>query len=63
MAGDMGGMGGSGMMGGMMGGALSNAGLWCLGRLQTERDKARVLEGLEGASAQAGARFSSAAPA
>ena len=31
---------------------LSNAGTWFLGRLQTERDKARVLEGLEGASAQ-----------
>lgn len=36
---------------------LSNAGTWFLGRLQTERDKARVLEGLEGASAQAGAGF------
>ncbi len=35
---------------------LSNAGTWFLGRLQTERDKARVLEGLEGASA-AGAAF------
>ncbi len=31
--------------------ALSNAGTWCIGRLQTERDKARVMEGLEGASA------------
>jgi hypothetical protein len=31
--------------------ALSNAGTWFIGRLQTERDKARVLEGLEGASA------------
>lgn len=30
--------------------ALSNAGTWFIGRLQTERDKARVLEGLEGAS-------------
>ncbi len=30
--------------------ALSNAGTWCIGRLQTERDKARVMEGLEGAS-------------
>ena len=29
--------------------ALSNIGTWWLGRLQTERDKARVLEGLEGA--------------
>jgi hypothetical protein len=27
---------------------LSNAGTWFIGRLQTERDKARVLEGLEG---------------
>jgi hypothetical protein len=36
---------------------LSNAGTWFLGRLQTERDKQRVLEGLEGASAQAGAQF------
>lgn len=36
---------------------LSNAGTWLLGRLQTERDKARVLEGLEGASAAAGAGF------
>jgi hypothetical protein len=37
--------------------ALSNAGTWFIGRLQTERDKARVLEGLEGASAAAGAAF------
>ncbi len=36
---------------------LSNAGTWFLGRLQTERDKARVIEGLEGASAAAGQRF------
>jgi hypothetical protein len=36
---------------------LSNAGTWFLGRLQTERDKTRVLEGLEGASAAAGAAF------
>jgi hypothetical protein len=36
---------------------LSNAGTWFLGRLQTERDKARVLEGLEGASAEAGSTF------
>ncbi|TWU14010.1 AAA-like domain protein [Symmachiella macrocystis] len=36
---------------------LSNTGTWFLGRLQTERDKARVLEGLEGASAQAGTGF------
>jgi hypothetical protein len=36
---------------------LSNAGTWFLGRLQTERDKARVLEGLEGASAASGKSF------
>lgn len=30
---------------------LANAGTWIIGRLQTERDKARVLEGLEGAGA------------
>ncbi|MCA9179384.1 MAG: DUF87 domain-containing protein, partial [Planctomycetales bacterium] len=36
---------------------LANTGTWFLGRLQTERDKARVLEGLEGASAAAGATF------
>ncbi|MHB8862222.1 MAG: ATP-binding protein [Pirellulaceae bacterium] len=35
---------------------LANCGTWFLGRLQTERDKARVLDGLEGASAQAGAQ-------
>ncbi len=29
---------------------LSNTGTWFVGRLQTERDKARVMEGLEGAS-------------
>lgn len=32
---------------------LSNAGTWFIGRLQTERDKMRVLEGLESASAEA----------
>jgi hypothetical protein len=30
--------------------ALSNTGTWFLGRLQTERDKMRVLDGLEGAA-------------
>ncbi len=30
--------------------AMSNAGTWCVGRLQTERDKARILEGLTSAS-------------
>jgi hypothetical protein len=37
--------------------ALSNAGTWMLGRLQTERDKARLLDGLEGANAAAGHGF------
>ena len=37
--------------------ALSNAGTWMLGRLQTERDKARVLDGLEGAASSRGAGF------
>lgn len=37
--------------------ALSNIGTWMLGRLQTERDKARVLDGLEGASTSSGAGF------
>lgn len=36
---------------------LSNAGTWFLGRLQTERDKARVLDGLEGATAASGKAF------
>jgi hypothetical protein len=36
---------------------LSNAGTWFIGRLQTERDKARVLDGLEGAAAGAAGRF------
>lgn len=36
---------------------LSNTGTWFLGRLQTERDKERVLEGLEGAAAGQGGRF------
>lgn len=40
---------------------LSNCGTWFLGRLQTERDKGRVIEGLEGAAATAGARLDRAA--
>ncbi|MDX2115481.1 MAG: DUF87 domain-containing protein [Planctomycetota bacterium] len=40
---------------------LSNAGTWFLGRLQTERDKARVLDGLEGAMASASGGFDRAA--
>jgi len=30
--------------------AMSNAGTWCIGRLQTERDKARILEALQSAT-------------
>lgn len=36
---------------------LSNAGTWFLGRLQTERDKSRVLEGLEGVANTTGMKF------
>ncbi|MDE3243071.1 MAG: ATP-binding protein [Nitrospirota bacterium] len=36
---------------------LANTGTWFIGRLQTERDKARVLDGLEGASAGTGRSF------
>jgi hypothetical protein len=36
---------------------LSNTGTWFIGRLQTERDKMRVLDGLEGASQSSGAVF------
>ncbi|HEV7298125.1 MAG TPA: DUF87 domain-containing protein [Tepidisphaeraceae bacterium] len=36
---------------------LANAGTWFIGRLQTERDKLRVLDGLAGASAEAGVGF------
>jgi DNA helicase HerA-like ATPase len=34
--------------------ALSNAGLWCVGRLQTDADRERVLEGLGSAGGQEG---------
>ena len=37
--------------------ALSNIGTWFLGRLQTERDKLRVLDGLEGAAGSQSAPF------
>lgn len=37
--------------------ALANCGTWMLGRLQTERDKARVLDGLEGVAASSGEGF------
>jgi hypothetical protein len=36
---------------------LSNTGTWFLGRLQTERDKLRVIEGLEGAATATGTSF------
>jgi hypothetical protein len=34
--------------------ALSNAGTWFVGKLQTDRDKARLLEGMESAAAEHG---------
>jgi len=37
--------------------ALGNAGTWFIGRLQTERDKARLLDGLDSAAASSGAQF------
>ena len=37
--------------------SLSNAGTWFLGRLQTERDRKRVLDGLEGATLDSGSKF------
>jgi hypothetical protein len=37
--------------------ALSNAGTWFIGRLQTERDKARLLDGLDSAAASSGNQF------
>ncbi|UCE08610.1 MAG: ATP-binding protein, partial [bacterium] len=36
---------------------LSNTGTWFIGRLQTERDKDRVLDGLEGVGSGAGGKF------
>lgn len=36
---------------------LANCGTWFIGRLQTERDKLRVLDGLEGAAAASGNAF------
>ncbi len=37
---------------------LTNAGMWAVGSLRAERDKQRVMEGLEGALAEAGERMS-----
>ncbi|MFO0611891.1 MAG: helicase HerA-like domain-containing protein [Polyangiaceae bacterium] len=46
--------------------SLSNAGLWCIGRLQTDADRARVLDGLVGnageEAAQLGALLKRLAP-
>ncbi|MDW8324991.1 MAG: hypothetical protein RMK99_00370 [Anaerolineales bacterium] len=36
---------------------LANTGSWFIGRLQTDRDKQRVLDGLEGAAASTGSGF------
>ncbi len=36
---------------------LGNTGTWFIGRLQTDRDKQRVLDGLEGAAATQGGKF------
>ncbi len=36
---------------------LSNTGTWFIGRLQTDRDKQRVLDGLEGAGSSEGGKF------
>ena len=36
---------------------LANTGTWFIGRLQTERDKARMLEGLEGIATSTGQKF------
>jgi len=36
---------------------LANTGTWFIGRLQTERDKARILEGLEGVAGGTGLKF------
>ncbi|MBL8097158.1 MAG: ATP-binding protein [Anaerolineales bacterium] len=40
---------------------LGNTGTWFIGRLQTDRDKQRVLDGLEGAATGAGSGFDRAA--
>ena len=40
---------------------LANIGTWFLGRLQTQRDKDRVIDGLEGAAAQTGSKFDKSA--
>jgi hypothetical protein len=42
---------------------LSNAGLWAIGRLQTDADRARVIEGLTGAKASRAKRTEGDEPA
>ena len=37
--------------------ALSNAGLWCIGRLQTDADRARIMDGLALSSSETGFGF------
>ncbi len=39
--------------------ALSNAGLWCIGRLQTDADRARVVESVAGGEAAGGGEAAS----
>ena len=36
---------------------LANTGTWFIGRLQTERDKQRLIEGLEGAASEGSQKF------
>jgi hypothetical protein len=36
---------------------LANTGTWFVGRLQTERDKARLMDGLQSAAGESGAKF------
>ena len=40
---------------------LANCGTWLIGRLQTERDKQRLVDGLQGAAAQSGSEMNPAA--
>ena len=40
---------------------LANCGTWLIGRLQTERDKQRLVDGLQGAAAQSGSQMNPAA--
>ncbi len=40
---------------------LANCGTWLIGRLQTERDKQRLMDGLQGAAAQSGSQMNPAA--